>query len=69
MVGAGEGDLKSLLVQEEGACELESVGASKRMTITQPRYESEELGPDRYLHESLPIVSKAKPELLKLRSA
>lgn len=69
MVGAGEGDLKSLLMQEQGACELESVGASERMTIAQPGDEGEELGSDRYLQEPFPIISEAKPELLKLRSA
>ncbi len=45
---------------------MESVGASERMALAEPGYKSEELGSDRYLHKLFPIVSEAKPKLLKL---
>jgi hypothetical protein len=66
-VRAGKGDLQPFLAQEQGACEVESVGASERMTVAESGYESEDLGADRNLRERLPILCKAKPELLKLR--
>jgi methanogenic corrinoid protein MtbC1 len=47
---------------------VDSVSASKRMTLAEPGYESEDLGADRNLHKLLPIIRQAKADLLKLGS-
>ena len=68
VVGAGKEDLQPFLVEEQSACEVDSVGASKRVPLAESGYEGEDLGADRKLHELLPILREAEAELLKLGS-
>ena len=67
VVGAGKEDLHPFLVEEQSACEVNSIGASKRTPLTESGYKSEDLGADRNLHELLPIIRETKTEHLELR--
>ena len=67
MVGTGKSDIESFLAQEQGARELESVGAAEGIALAESRYESKDLSSDRYLCKLLPISCEANPELFKLR--
>lgn len=65
-VGAGEGDLESFLLQEQGACEMDGVGTSERMARAETGHEREDGSADGHLRELLPIAGEGKLELLEL---